>query len=257
VCVQHNNGGLKAGIWWESDLRHLFPVGEVNGSHGVYRPGGAALNSGQVGSHRAAHYISAKYNAPVPGSDELLTEAKEQIELELALAEKWLTPGKASESHQYLRKIRRRMSEAGGIIRSLRKVTAAFAEAEEMNKQLPEQLSAGSVKKLAEAFLLNDHCLTHYIYLDAIKTYLEKGGRSRGSYLVTDNESRLLNDITDRNWKPDLCRYDRDIENEILEVGFRSGRTIKMLAKVREIPVQDLWFEKIRKDFSEDNVREC
>ena len=61
VCAQHNNGGLKANIWWESDLSHLFPVGEVNGSHGVYRPGGSALNSGQVGSYRAAQYISKKY----------------------------------------------------------------------------------------------------------------------------------------------------------------------------------------------------
>jgi succinate dehydrogenase/fumarate reductase flavoprotein subunit len=257
VCVQHNNGGLKAGIWWESDLRHLFPIGEVNGSHGVYRPGGAALNSGQVGSCRAAQYISAKYNTPVPGSDELLNEAKEQIDSELAIAERWLTPGKAFRNSQVLRDIRRRMSEAGGIIRSLQKVTEAFAEAEEMKKQLPEKISAGSVKELSEAFLLSDHCLTHYIYLDAIKTYLEKGGRSRGSYLVTENETRLLNDITDSNWKPDLCGYDRDIEKEILEVGFRDGRTTKKLVKVREIPVQDLWFEKIWKDFTEDISGEC
>jgi succinate dehydrogenase/fumarate reductase flavoprotein subunit len=257
VCVQHNNGGLKAGIWWESDLKHLFPVGEVNGSHGVYRPGGAALNSGQVGSYRAAQYISAKYNTPVPGSDELLKEAKEQIDSELALAERWLTPGKASGNRQFLREIRRRMSEAGGIIRSLHKVTDAFAEAEEMKKQLPELISAGSVKELSEAFLLSDHCLTHYIYLDAIKTYLEKGGRSRGSYLVTENETRLLNDITDSNWKPDLCGFDRDIEKEILEVGFRDGRTTKKLVKVREIPVQDLWFEKIWKDYTEDISGEC
>ncbi len=64
ICAQHNNGGLKGNIWWESDLRHLFPVGEVNGSHGVYRPGGAALNSGQVGSYRAAQFISRRYNTP-------------------------------------------------------------------------------------------------------------------------------------------------------------------------------------------------
>ncbi|MGM0680565.1 MAG: preprotein translocase subunit YajC, partial [Pseudomonadota bacterium] len=32
------NGGLAGNIWWESEnIRHLFPVGEVNGSHGVYR----------------------------------------------------------------------------------------------------------------------------------------------------------------------------------------------------------------------------
>jgi hypothetical protein len=70
VCAQHNNGGLYGNIWWESNLKHLFPVGEVNGSHGVYRPGGSALNSGQVGSTRAAQYIAARYqNEPLPFED--------------------------------------------------------------------------------------------------------------------------------------------------------------------------------------------
>ncbi|MHC4917443.1 MAG: FAD-binding protein, partial [Planctomycetota bacterium] len=46
VCAQHNNGGLAADHWWQSaNLPHLFPLGEVNGSHGVYRPGGSALNA--------------------------------------------------------------------------------------------------------------------------------------------------------------------------------------------------------------------
>ena len=55
VCAQHNNGGLAGDIWWEStNIRHLFPIGEVNGSHGVTRPGGTALNAGQVGAWRAA-----------------------------------------------------------------------------------------------------------------------------------------------------------------------------------------------------------
>jgi len=38
ICAQHNNGGLRGSIWWESNVRGLFPVGEANGSHGVYRP---------------------------------------------------------------------------------------------------------------------------------------------------------------------------------------------------------------------------
>ncbi|MBQ4107304.1 MAG: FAD-binding protein, partial [Lentisphaeria bacterium] len=59
VCAQHNNGGLAGDIWWESvNLRHLFPVGEVNGSHGVTRPGGSALNAGQVGAIRAAERVA-------------------------------------------------------------------------------------------------------------------------------------------------------------------------------------------------------
>ena len=47
VCAQHNNGGLIGNIWWESNIKHFFPVGEVNGTFGVYRPGGSALNSTQ------------------------------------------------------------------------------------------------------------------------------------------------------------------------------------------------------------------
>jgi len=257
VCAQHNNGGLKAGIWWESDLKHLFPVGEVNGSHGVYRPGGAALNSGQVGSLRAAQYICAKYNAPAPGSDDLLKEAGEQIDSELAHAENWLQSGKTSDNRRYLAEIRKKMSEAGGIIRSLGKVTAALADAEEMTRYLPGKIGAGTVKELAEAFLLNDHCLTHYVYLDAIKTYLEKGGRSRGSYMVMEDEDYLLEDIAEGKRKPDLCQYDRNIENNILEVGYRDGATIKKNVKVRDIPVQDLWFEKVWKDFIHDNISGC
>jgi len=59
VCAQHNNGGLAGNHWWESvNVKHLFPVGEVNGSHGVDRPGGSALNAGQVGGFRAAEVIA-------------------------------------------------------------------------------------------------------------------------------------------------------------------------------------------------------
>jgi succinate dehydrogenase/fumarate reductase flavoprotein subunit len=62
VCAQHCNGGLAADAWWEStSIERLFPVGEVNGSHGVYRPGGSALNAGQVGAQRAARCIVHGY----------------------------------------------------------------------------------------------------------------------------------------------------------------------------------------------------
>ena len=58
VSHQHVNGGLAGSIWWETTIRNLFAVGECNGSHGIYRPGGAALNAGQVGSLRAAQMIA-------------------------------------------------------------------------------------------------------------------------------------------------------------------------------------------------------
>jgi len=60
LCAQHSNGGIGIDCWWQTDVKGLFAVGEAAASHGVYRPGGTALNAGQVGSTRAAQYIAAR-----------------------------------------------------------------------------------------------------------------------------------------------------------------------------------------------------
>jgi succinate dehydrogenase/fumarate reductase flavoprotein subunit len=59
----HNNGGLGVDRWWRSNVEGLLPVGEAAVTHGVYRPGGSALNAGQVGSLRAALCIAGKSRA--------------------------------------------------------------------------------------------------------------------------------------------------------------------------------------------------
>jgi len=61
VCAQHHNGGFVVDKWWQSNIPHTFVIGEMAGTHGVKRPGGAALNSGQVGGLRAAEYIASVY----------------------------------------------------------------------------------------------------------------------------------------------------------------------------------------------------
>jgi len=257
VCAQHNNGGLKGDIWWESDLKHLFPIGEVNGSHGVSRPGGSALNSGQVGSYRAAWQVFRKYNNPVRGTDIFIKESKPQVEKKLLLAKSWLAAGNHQGNKKYLLEIRKRMSDAGAIIRNLSKVNSAVSEASEMLNDLPGMIGSGSVRELAETFRLMDHCLTHLIYLEAIKEYLAGGGRSRGSYLVTGMNNGII-DISGGNiTHTGLCNYDRPIEKEILEISYRDGKTISKLMKPREIPAQNLWFEKVWKDYLEDNSEGC
>ena len=65
LCAQHNNGGVAVDAWWQSSVRGLFAVGECAGTHGIARPGGSALNAGQVGSLRAAQYIAAHPNTPL------------------------------------------------------------------------------------------------------------------------------------------------------------------------------------------------
>jgi len=256
VCAQHNNGGLKGNIWWESNLRHLFPVGEVNGSHGVYRPGGAALNSGQVGSSRAAEFISRRYDIPIPARAQFLTIARKGISSVLDLASYWLSSGEKQFNKQVLAEIRQRMSGAGSIIRNREKVSGAAAEAFSLFSEIKEKIGASSSRGIAECFKISDACLTHLIWLEAIRSYIEKNGRSRGSYLITDNEKPAITGLFSSLLNIDQCMYDREVERDIQELSFRKGKLSISSVKVREIPLQNLWFEKVWKDYLEDNFIE-
>ena len=60
VCAQHCNGGVAVDGDWQTEIKGLYVAGEAAGTFGVYRPGGSALNSTQVGSLRAAEHIAKK-----------------------------------------------------------------------------------------------------------------------------------------------------------------------------------------------------
>ena len=60
VSNQHMNGGVAVDPWNETSLAGCFAVGEVAGTHGVTRPGGAALNAGQVGGMRVADQVASR-----------------------------------------------------------------------------------------------------------------------------------------------------------------------------------------------------
>ncbi|MBN2853680.1 MAG: FAD-binding protein, partial [Clostridia bacterium] len=119
VCAQHNNGGLKGDIWYESNIRHLFPVGEVNGTFGVYRPGGSALNSTQVGSFRAAQYIRANYTSDPMDITEFKNAVSDKVNENMTFA-KSVASRKSSSNVLDLRfKLQDRMTKAGAHIRNL------------------------------------------------------------------------------------------------------------------------------------------
>lgn len=68
VCAQHCNGGVTVDMNWQTELTGLYCAGEAAGTFGVYRPGGSALNSTQVGSLRAAEHIAGTGSTthPIP-----------------------------------------------------------------------------------------------------------------------------------------------------------------------------------------------
>ena len=250
VCAQHNNGGLVGNIWWESNIKHLFPIGEVNGSHGVHRPGGSALNSGQVGGLRAAEFISQKYSDFNLNKKDFLAQTKLQIASKLELFQKVLQrvhkPGQDMSS--FRREFQERMTKYAAHIRNLQDIKKSLKEAQaQYNRLNLGEISLNDKAEIVEFFQNRQLCLTQVAILKSIEAYLEGGGGSRGSYLVLDKQGELVSEELNEKWKyrPELVR----LRKFILEYQYRE-RTQKInWIPVREIPQDKFWFEKVWKSY--------
>jgi len=257
VCAQHNNGGFKGTIWWESDVRHLFPVGEVCGTHGVRRPGGSALNSGQVGGMRAARFIAKRYSSRPPSLREFIRLAGRQISERLEFSGRMIDRG--AKTRGLLRKavaeIRERMSACGAHVRNPADVARETPLAWALIERLRRDLRVSSPRGLPEAFKVLDMALTHAVYLEAIHEYLARGGRSRGSYLVPDATGRLPCPGLDLQWACSLGAPEDFTSRKILEIGLdEAGGLRKEWVEVRPIPTAESWFETIWDDDLNDRI---
>jgi succinate dehydrogenase/fumarate reductase flavoprotein subunit len=257
VCAQHNNGGFRGNIWWESNVRHLFPVGEVNGTHGVRRPGGSALNSGQVGSLRAARFIARRYAEAPPSLREFNRLAGPRIteRFEIARGLAAHRGGDRKLVRQALAEIRERMSACGGPVRNAADVAREAPRAWALVERLRRDMRIPSSRSLPEAFKVLDLALTHAVYLEAVREYLERGGRSRGSFLVSDPEGRLPAPGLGPRWSLSLAAPDDFVSRRILEIGLDGkGRVCKQWVDVRPIPEDTGWFENVWNDFLMDRI---
>ena len=249
VCAQHNNGGLEGNIWWESNLQHFFPVGEVNGTHGVYRPGGSALNSGQVGSTRAAQYIAARYREEPMARSQFLAEAKPQIMAKMELGRKFLAKlGDRSNVSEIRSQIQDRMNRSGAHIRSLEQAKTAAEAALTQLRSLVEDTRIGSPYELRLCFQNYDLLLSQYVYLSAIKDYIEKGGKSRGSYLIYDSEGELPLPQLPEQFRFSLTT-DPYFHKHIQRVRLQGFSCSFSWDPVKPIPRESGWFETVWNDF--------
>jgi succinate dehydrogenase/fumarate reductase flavoprotein subunit len=257
VSAQHNNGGLKGNIWWESNLRHLFPVGEVNGTHGVYRPGGSALNSGQVGGLRAALFISRRCADPPLEPPAFQQAAGDQIVETVRAAREMIDPSLDNDLFldETRRELQQRMTAHGAHIRDARTIDRAVSEAWALYARLRTGMKVSSARRWPDAFKNLDLCLTHALYLEAISEYLAKGGKSRGSYLVMDPEGAPPCEALGGEWGFSLTPGSAFVNDHICEVFLdRSGIPVKRWVPVRPIPQEEAWFENVWNAFRRDEV---
>ena len=272
VCAQHSNGGLVGDTWWESNLRHFFPVGEVNGSFGVHRPGGSALNATQVGGLRAAERIAARYRTGPVDLEAFLSAAKPLVVKRLMEAQTLLETSQSAAGQESVAskpvtvaslrlQAGTRMSEVGAHIRPVAAMEAALREAETWMDAFPRNLLCEHPYELPDAFRLRDILITRYAFLAAIDDYMRQGGGSRGSSLIasiTGSEtsagtspkgaSALPGDLRVRPEKvllrETICEVHLAETDGILRCRFR-------WIPVRPVPKRDDWFENVWRDYRE------
>lgn len=247
VCAQHNNGGLSTNHLWETNLSGLYAIGEVCASHGVTRPGGTALNAGQVGAVRAAEGIFLKKRTHMKEAspstesgikERLRIQALDRIRLSehaegnCPLSELWINASK-------------RMSAAAGMLRNQVQMETALKETEDDICQFMQKAKSPSVSQLSLFYKLYDMLLSQKMYLFAMLDYAKAGGGSRGSALYTDSTGELPGFPGCQTFgELYRCRLDQKMHGqEVQEVTLKEGTPSASRRPVRPLPDVDYFFE--------------
>lgn len=251
LCAQHNNGGLAVNHRWQTNIEGLFAVGEVSGTHGVCRPGGAALNAGQVGSTRAAQYIAAKC-----GGEPEEPCAVFEAESERALQEMGFLVEEALKKKGNMRSLwkeaSRHMSACAAAVRNEAEIRQYEKQVSSWVEQYGKLVGAETMADVALMFRLRDMLLCQKVYLGAMKDYICREGKSRGSVLYTDPKG-----VKPDETLPELFRFRLDegsLGGLVQEVFLKNGKTVCQWRAVRPIPQEDDFFENVWRDFREGKI---
>ena len=185
VNNQHMNGGIAVDSWGRSSLAGLYAIGEAAGTHGVTRPGGAALNAGQVLGTRAAEHIAAggkAQTAPEGVPIEQLEHAVDQIQ-------RVLRPGSPLNIRTLKEEVQARMSDHAGILCTPRNVALALQAAARLNETIRDVgISFLRGGEIARVLQWQQMALSSQAVLAALDHYISQGGGSRGARAICDPE---------------------------------------------------------------------
>jgi len=254
VCAQHHNGGLAVDADWRTSIAGLYAAGEAAGTFGVYRPGGSALNSTQVGSMRAAEHIAYRRKTGV-------TE-RAFAELAVPSAEAWLArlgrlarleSGRAVKNGSENRgsgdktAFSRDMSSFASYIRDADKMKRL---ADSIRRELDgfwenaPACAAGDIPGVVKA---RDAMITQLAVLSAMIKSAEIAG-TRGSALVLGRDGEAVSPaLPGFAYAPEKPLGD----NCVLTTQLSGGRFVSSYEPVRPMPRPSGWFETVWKEFQE------
>ena len=208
VCAQHCNGGVTVDSHWQSEVNGLYVAGEAAGTFGVYRPGGSALNSTQVGGLRAAEHIA---------KNKALRRTEPQYSVpKLSYGVSNL---KALREH-----LQTEMSRCADFDRSVTGMKVLYAEISDLFDHFFDRVTIGNPSEIADLFKLYDMVLTQRAALSAMICSAEAIG-THGSAFVDRLPDKM-------EGKPRTTRT--------VTCGARSD-----VREISSMPDPELWFETL------------
>jgi succinate dehydrogenase / fumarate reductase, flavoprotein subunit len=177
---QHMNGGLAVDTWGATNLEGCYAVGESAGTHGVTRPGGAALNAGQVFGTRCAEHVAARRKPHEKvGREEVI------IEEAIVNTLRSLQVNSTLEVVSIQKDVQHRMSDHAAILCNISDVRAAADAAHGLNETIRQEgIAFDGASEALRALQWRQMAIASEAVLTALTFYLERGGGSRGARTV-------------------------------------------------------------------------
>lgn len=227
VCAQHNNGGVRIDSNWQTSVKGLYAAGEVAGSLGIFRPGGSALNSCQVGSMRAAEHIASVADNKVSENyGNILTEAITEVERLVNNTHK-----NSSSLRAVRERYSKRMSRAFAFLRDVSIMKNALLEIENDLEAFEEENSWEKVTEIGALFKNYDIIKMQKAVAASVLYAAENYGSRGSAYVLCDGDFMQREPIPE-NADGRGCAVVLDNDK------------VSAVA-VKPLPERNLWFESV------------
>ena len=231
VCAQHNNGGVRVDSYYRTNIRGLYCIGEAAGVFGVFRPGGSALNSTQVGGLRVARRIA--YFADTERSERFGEIAAEAVRALEKMVRR--THGAKSTIIQNRRTYQSQMSKNFSFLRNVEDMKKGCTVVHGFVRNFFQDNRWEKPFEIPQLFKNYDIA----VMCEAVsKAFLETAKRygSRGSAYVMNGDDVMKRDPVPEN---EIGR------SHVLVLKKTDGKITVGEQPVKPIPERDLWFERV------------
>lgn len=250
LCAQHNNGGLVVDCNWQTNIDGIYAVGEAACTHGVNRPGGTALNAGQVGATRAANHIAQIQPCEISPEVHFATIKEHLCSLD-SLINKCLCKNGSPNISKFLKTYMKKMSVHGAALRKKDDISTLLAEIKLFLNDFSSKAKISSADQIKPLFLLRDTLICQSVYLSSMEDYINHNGKSRGSAIYFSENGERPYDFLPDYFK---LSYDNgEMKNQIQEISYKDCNCSCEWRSIRPIPQSNQVFENVWSDYRKRN----